>query len=27
VYKGSKDLLAIIYNEDEISLSDNSYLI
>jgi len=25
VYKGSKDLLAIIYNEDEINLSDSSY--
>ena len=27
VYKESKYLLAIIYNEDEISLSENSYLI
>ena len=27
VYSGSKDLLAIIYNEDNIFLSDNTYLI
>ena len=27
IYNGSKDLLAIIYNEDDISLSDNSFLI
>ncbi|KGG08429.1 SBBP repeat-containing protein [Prochlorococcus marinus] len=27
IYNGSKDLLAIVYNEDDISLSENSYLI